>query len=342
MEPTKNKNSMKPYVIAECAQGFEGVLTNAIMLVKAAAASKADAVKFQLVYADELATPDYKYYQLFKSLEMTDHDWGLVAQCANENNINLQLDIFGEQSLMLAEKLNVDAIKIHPTDVSNKRLLNYVSKSKINKIVLGVGGAYKEEISIALEILKNKELILLFGFQSYPTSTEDNKVSRIKIAIDHFSNLNLNLRYGFADHANPSDNIHLGIAAAAMGMGATVVEKHLTIAKSMKMEDYESALNPDEFLEYVNFVNACSQAIGSSSFDNDFNMSNSEKSYREMISRQVVALCTINKGELVDSNNIALKRTSYEVALTSLSEIEGKRAKEIINENEPIQPQFIA
>ena len=61
-------------VIAEAAQGFEGDPFVARLLVKAAAAGHADMVKFQLVYADELATPEYAYYGLFKQLEMADQD----------------------------------------------------------------------------------------------------------------------------------------------------------------------------------------------------------------------------------------------------------------------------
>jgi N,N'-diacetyllegionaminate synthase len=62
-------------IIAELAQGFEGKPEQARLLLKAAAAAGADAAKFQLVYADELATPDYKYYELFRSLEMDDAIW---------------------------------------------------------------------------------------------------------------------------------------------------------------------------------------------------------------------------------------------------------------------------
>ena len=62
------KNELK--IIAEIAQGFEGNFEQSKLLIKAAAKAGADAVKFQLVYADELATVDYQYYSLFKELEM--------------------------------------------------------------------------------------------------------------------------------------------------------------------------------------------------------------------------------------------------------------------------------
>jgi len=69
------KKSKKPFIIAEAAQGFEGDPLLARLLVQAAARAGADAVKFQLVYADEIATPEYKYYDLFKKLEMPATCW---------------------------------------------------------------------------------------------------------------------------------------------------------------------------------------------------------------------------------------------------------------------------
>lgn len=324
-------------IIAEIAQGFEGNSMYSNLFVKAAASAGADAVKFQLVYADELATPDYKYYDLFKSLEMPDEVWQNIANLAIENNIALHFDIFGEKSAQLAEKIGVEAVKIHGTDIANKRLLNIVAKSSVQKVILGAGGALKNEILIALDILKNKDVILLFGFQSYPTANSDNHINRIKIAIDIFSKMHSSLKIGFADHVNPETNIHLGLGAMAIGFGAEILEKHLTLGKTMKMEDYESALNPDEFFEYVNFIHECASAIGVVTHENDFGMSESELGYRNMIRRHVVTINSVSQGDIFNSDNLALKRTSSTQALSDISDIEGKIANKTISSNRPIE-----
>ena len=96
---------MKVEIIAEMAQGFEGSYNQAKLLVKAAASAGANAVKFQLIYADELATNDYLHYNLFKSLEMSDEDWNSINKYSEKNKIQLYLDIFGNQSLNLCQKL---------------------------------------------------------------------------------------------------------------------------------------------------------------------------------------------------------------------------------------------
>ena len=91
------KNEIK--IIAEIAQGFEGNFTQSKLLIKAAAKAGADAVKFQLVYADELATIDYKYFPLFKKLEMEQAKWKYLKDYALSLGSKLILDVFGKKSL---------------------------------------------------------------------------------------------------------------------------------------------------------------------------------------------------------------------------------------------------
>jgi N,N'-diacetyllegionaminate synthase len=123
---------MKPLkIVAEIAQGYEGKPDLAMQLLEAAAAAGADAVKYQLIYGDEISTPGYQYYDLFKSLEMTDSVWEGLVQEAKKRKVELYLDIFGEKGLAKAERWGVDGVKIHSTDMLNMNLMKNVSKSSI-------------------------------------------------------------------------------------------------------------------------------------------------------------------------------------------------------------------
>ena len=77
----------RPYIVAEAAQGFEGDATLAHLLVKASAAANADAIKFQLVFADDLAVPEYDYYDLFEKLEMSAASWRAVRDDARDRKL---------------------------------------------------------------------------------------------------------------------------------------------------------------------------------------------------------------------------------------------------------------
>ncbi len=328
-------------IIAELAQGFEGSLKQAKLLLKAAFCSGSDIAKFQLVYADELATSDYKYYDLFKSLEMSDKEWKELYDYSFKLNIELNLDIFGEKSLKLCEKLGLSGVKLHGTDINNIGLLEKVANSKIKNIYLGAGGSYLSEIETALSILKNKKVIIILGFQSYPTLCSDNQISRIKYLKQKLIGKFKNLKIGFADHADPKSKSSITLAASAIGAGALIIEKHLTLGKIMQMEDYESALNPDEFLEFSQSIKDCFLAMGSISNSNDFGMSKSEKDYRKMIRRHVTSSKKLKKGKFLGPQDLILKRTSSRDFIHNIKDVYDKKLLVDISKNEAITKNII-
>lgn len=323
-------------IIAELAQGFEGKAEQASLLLKAAAAAGADAAKFQLVYADELATPDYKYHGLFTSLEMKDEQWSELRSLAEKLNVRLYLDVFGTRSLRLAEKLAVSTVKLHGTDIANRGFLEHIAASKIPRILLGAGGAMLGELQQALKVLSRKEVVVLAGFQGYPTPNGTNQIARVRKLIDVLGRSHPQVAIGFADHAPPDSPLRHALAASALGAGATVLEKHLTLGKVMKMEDHEAALNPDEFLEFCQIVRACHEAMGVVTDADDFGMSQSEYDYRKMIRRHVVAGQDLPSGCRLAPNHLVLKRTSSDQVLTDLESVYGKTLDRAVAGNTPI------
>ena len=332
---------MQIEIIAELAQGFEGRPEQARLLMKAAAAAGADAAKYQLVYADELATPDYKYYDLFRSLEMTDEVWAGLAAYAGELGIRLYVDIFGTRSLRLAEQIGVTVVKLHGTDIANIGFLEQIASSSVPKILLGAGGAYASELERAIDILSGKEVVVLLGFQGYPTPNETNQIARVRLLVDRLSQAHSNVAVGFADHAPPESPLRYALAATAMGAGAQVLEKHLTLGQIMKLEDYESALNPDEFAEFSEVIRGCARAFGVAKQIEDFGMSEAEQGYRKMIRRHVVAGHDLPKDTRLSSADLVLKRTSAEHVITDLDQVYQKTLKRDLQNNAPISPDDI-
>lgn len=328
-------------IIAELAQGFEGRPDQARLLMKAAAAAGADAAKYQLVFADELATPDYKYYKLFQSLEMTDEVWKGLSDYSAELCIQLHLDVFGTRSLKLAERIGVSAVKLHGTDIANIGLLNEIAGSSVPKVLLGAGGAYSAELQRAIDILAVKKVIVLLGFQGYPTPDENNQISRVRFLIERFARTRPNVSFGFSDHASPESPLRYALAATAIGAGAKVIEKHLTLGQVMKLEDHESALNPDEFSEFIQVIRNSAEALGETKDVEDYGMSESEKGYRKMIRRHVVASRDLQKGLTIAPADLMLKRCSKDDVLTELDMAYGKTLKRDLKQNTPIGPNDI-
>ena len=322
-------------IIAELAQGFEGSVEQAKLMVKAAAKAGANAAKFQLVYADELATPDYPYYDLFSSLEMTDEDWRSVKSTCEANGIELILDVFGGLGLALVEQLSIKTIKLHATDINNVGFLTSLAESSIERIMVGAGGAYVGEIKDALEILGSKKVILFHGFQGYPTGVADNQISRLKLLSDTFFGYE-NVILGFSDHVDPFNPSSISLPAYAVGQGAMVLEKHLTLGCCMELEDHEAAMNPDQFKTFVSCIRDVEIAHGESSLGDNFGMSESEENYRKNIRRHVVASRDLKIGSVITSSDVALKRSSSSSAYTDIQLVYGKTVNKAINTNAPL------
>ena len=167
-------------IIAEIAQGYEGNLEQSKLLIKAAAKAGADEVKFQMVYADELSTVDYKHHSLFKELEMSDAQWKLLNDYALSFGTKLIVDVFGLKSLKTAQKININTIKVHGTDVTNLALLEAIAISPIKKVILGLGGAYWEEIEKAIkeyvsDVKSNKFPSSEHTYQMKPSIVKEKK-----------------------------------------------------------------------------------------------------------------------------------------------------------------------
>lgn len=326
---------MKIEIVAEIAQGFEGCVEQAKLLVRAAAKAGANAAKFQLIYADELATPDYEYYDLFSSLEMSDNEWADIKNTCEKLEIELILDVFGAKGLSLAEKLAIQTVKLHATDINNIGFLNKLVKSSIKRIMIGAGGAYLDEIKNALDLLKMKENVLFHGFQGYPTNIEDNQLSRIKTLQEAFSNQN-NILFGFSDHIEPDDLSSLTLPSFAVGLGVQVLEKHLTLGNCMELEDYESAMNPDQFKSFVKTIRDIEISTGSSSNKNDFEMSPAENQYRKNIRRHVITSRSLQSGDLIKASDVVLKRSSSSLALTDIKSVYNKKVISKLKQNSPL------
>jgi N,N'-diacetyllegionaminate synthase len=324
-------------IVAELAQGFEGRPELARLLMKAAAAAGADAAKYQLVYADELATPGYKYYELFKTLEMSDEVWSGLASYARELGTQLYVDVFGERSLRLAADIGVRVIKLHGTDIANVGFLERVARSTVPRVLLGAGGAHLSEVNRAIQVLADKQVVVLLGFQSYPTPNEANQIARVRALVERFAG-QPNVSIGFADHAPPTDPLRYALAGMSAGAGATLIEKHLTLGKNMKLEDHESALNPDEFEEFVRVVRGCAEAWGRYDAADDFGMSEAERGYRKMIRRHVVTARDVAAGTKLAPSDVVLKRSASEDIITDLALVYGRTLKRAIKQDSPIAP----
>ena len=320
-------------IIAEVAQGYEGNEKLSDLLTTAAINSGADSVKFQLVFADELATPDYKWYDLFKILEMDEAVWQGLARRIHDNNQLLYFDVFGFKSLEAAKRIGSDGVKLSTTEFYNIDLMKEALKT-FDKVIISVGGIPESDIDEVVQgLLRHykEKICLIYGFQAEPTPLDQNNLLKLRTLSDKYPDFKL----GFMDHSDGANSDAYNLSLVALGLGVNVIEKHITLDRSLEIEDYVSGLSPDNFIQFSYQIKRYAQALGQSSLE----LTDLEVEYRNKAVKLVVATHDIAAGTVITKDDVALKRSGKEMTGTpirSLDEILGETVNVDISVNNPV------
>ena len=301
--------SKKTIIIAEIGVNHNGSLKLAKEHIVEASKAGADFVKFQLFQSDQLSTinakkADYQInsskkeetqLQMLKGLELSNSSFLELRDFANRNNLGFCASAFNETGLNFLKKINVDFIKIPSGEITNYPFLKKVSKSKI-PLVLSTGMSNLNEIKTSLELLKvsKSKLTLLQCNSSYPTPFCDANLKVINSLREIFK-----VEVGFSDHT-------LGIEAsiAAVALGASMIEKHFTLDKTLDGPDHKASIEPEEFKEMCSSIRNIEIALG----DGIKKCNHSEIKNKTIVRRSIVAKTDIKKGDKLTSKNITTKR----------------------------------
>ncbi len=325
-------------IIAEVAQGYEGDAKLAQLLVRGAVRAGADAVKLQLIYADEIATPDYKYYDLFRSLEMPLEVWQTLIAETKTGGLRFYLDIYGERSLHEAIGLGIDGVKIHASDFFNTKLVSS-ALTDMPRVFISLGGISVTELEDFLSlhrITTDQPVFFMHGFQAEPTPLELNNLRRIKALQERFSGY----RFGFMDHSDGGSDDALTLALLALPLGIDCIEKHISLDRSLQLEDYVSALPPENFRTFVHRVRHFEEALGTE----DLELTEAEQEYRQKTRKVVVAGEKLSKGEVVAPETLSLKRVAdtSQSSIYHIEQVVGRRLAVNVQPNQQITEEMLS
>jgi N,N'-diacetyllegionaminate synthase len=291
----------KPFIISEIANTHTGSFKKLETIVKKTIETNTDAIKFQFFKSTELLVPNHPEYNLFQSLEFTNSQWMKIFKLLKKYNIKICIDVFSIERAKFANKLGTDIFKIHSSDIGNFSLIKYLATTN-KPIILSCSGCKINEIDDAIKIIKTfgiSQIILMHGFQGFPTNISDINLSRI---------LTLQKRYdlpvGYSDHVDGGSDYATYLPLVALGMNAFIIEKHITINRDLKEEDYESAINPNEFKKFVKIFKKLSKGIGNSSLE----LFGSEIEYRKRMKKIPVSKTNLPKNYKIKLSDISLKR----------------------------------
>jgi len=335
----------KVHIIAEMAWGHDGSLTQAIEIMKAAKNSGADSISIHITNLEETMVKHYgsgkgkvssgrEEYNIFKYLEKINlnyKDWVIFNDERKKTDIELVVMPNDLSSLNFAEeKLNPDYYVVSAACFVEEDFLKEIAK-KNRPTIFRIGGAYLGEIEKAILIFKeysNDNIILLHGFQNYPTDLRETNLSQLKTLKDVFG-----CEIGLADHLDGGSDFAKILPILALPYGATYIEKHITLDRDSKSEDFESALNPKDFKEMVEFLRASEIAIGDKHFKG---LSEAATNYRNISRKKIVAKTDIKKGEVITKDKITLKRADIGLEADKIYLVLNRIVKQDILEDEEI------
>lgn len=313
-------------MVAEMASAHDGSVERALAITRTS--SQADALQIQLFHAEELVVP--KEVPTVRGFELAPESWKRVVQKARAADLDLWATVFDEEAVELALELEADVLKIHSTDLSNPFLLQSCAQTNL-PLSLSVGGSTVSEIASAVRSLEDhgaSNLVLTHGFQDFPTAPKDARLGFIS-TLDHL----FPYPVGYQDHTDGGSDLAHTLPLAAIGLGAHVIEKHVTDDRSREGTDYISALGPEGFAQFVEKVNAVN-GVFSGRRPDDF--SEAEEEYRQSMKRRVVAGAEIPAGTTITEQRITLLRANDGIKANRLDVVLGRKSQRSLQPGEAI------
>ncbi|RAZ44673.1 N-acetylneuraminate synthase [Campylobacter hyointestinalis] len=330
----------KVFIIAEAGVNHNGSLELAKKLIDEAVVAGADAVKFQTFkaelcisknadkaeYQKQTTDKNESQFDMIKKLELNEYAHTELIKYCKIKNIMFLSTPFDLQSVDLLNGFGLEIFKIPSGEITNLPYLRKIA-SLNKKVILSTGMANLGEIEAALEILtKNgtakENITVLHANTEYPTPFRDVNLKAMLTIRGAFG-----VKVGYSDH---TPGIEVPIAAVALG--ATVIEKHFTLDKTMPGPDHKASLEPSELQSMVKAIRNIEIALG----DGIKKASSSESKNKPIARKSIVAKCDIKKGDLFSESNLTIKRPGSGISPMRWDEVIGLRATRDYKEDELI------
>ncbi len=321
---------MNSLVIAEAGVNHNGDVGTAVELVARAAEAGADVIKFQTFDTAQLvarSAPKAAYqaartgtaegqYDMVRRLELSRDAHVSLLDACRAHGITFMSTAFDQGSLDLLIALGVERLKIPSGDITNLPLLRYVGGRGL-PVILSTGMATIGEVETAVGVLEvsgtpRERITVLHCTTEYPAPFRDVNLNAMITLRDA-----LKVSIGYSDH---TPGIEVPIAAVALG--ATVIEKHLTLDRSLPGPDHHASLDPGEFAHMVRAIRHVEAALG----DGIKRMATSEAGNRTVARRSIVAATPIAAGERFTIANLAAKRPAVGLSPMRWDEVIGRTA----------------
>ncbi len=326
------------FIIAELSANHHQSFDAAVALVKAAAEAGADAVKLQTYTADTLTIPSQRpefqigqgtlwsgknLYQLYREA-YTPWDWQpKLKQLADSLGLILFSTPFDPSAVDFLEAMNVPAHKIASFEVVDVPLIDKIARTG-KPIIMSTGMATLAEISEAVDAIRgtgNQQMALLKCTSAYPSPPEEMNLRTIPHLAEAFG-----VPAGLSDHTLGHE-----AAIASVALGASVIEKHFTLSRSMKGPDSAFSMEPAEFRAMVQAIRSTEKALGTVYYG----LTGKEKASR-VFRRSLFVVQSVKKGESFSTANVRSIRPGHGLPPKCIHNVLGRRATQDLDAGTPL------
>lgn len=335
-------NGAPAYLIAEMSANHAGELTLAKEIIHAAKEAGADCIKVQTYTPDTLTIDsDQPYfhikdgtwggtnlYQLYQKAYMPWEWQGELRKEAKKVGIDFFSTPFDKSAVDFLEEIGVEFYKIASFELIDLPLVGYIA-SKGKPIIMSTGMATLSEIDEAVSTIRNcgnEKLALLRCASAYPAITDEMNLRTMQNMAETFQ-----VPVGLSDHSMGAVG-----AVTAVALGASIIEKHFCIDRSIENPDASFSMNPKEYSQMVKDIRQAERAIGRVRYG----MTEQEKNSK-LFRRSIFCVRDIKKGERITEENVRVIRPGNGMAPKFYPEILGQRALMDIERGTPLHSDMI-
>ncbi len=322
------------YIIAEIGVNHNGFLDLALKLIDVAVDAGADAVKFQKRNLDKLYAKKYldnansgektlRYLlPILQQVELTNDAYYTIVDHCRQKGITFLCSAFDAESADFLETLGLPAYKVASADLTNLPLLDHLA-SKGKPLILSTGMSHMHEVETTVAFLKEKkvEFALLHCNSTYPAAFEDINL-RFMDQLKRFG-----VPIGYSGHERG-----IAVSTVAAAMGASIIERHLSLDRTMDGPDHAASLEPQGFKKMVRDIRQVIEALGTGE---EKYISRGEILNREVLAKSLVAARTIQPGETITADMITVKGPALGLSPQKYPHLVNRVAERIIEEDEP-------
>ena len=332
-------------IIAELAWAHDGSIEKAVEIMRSAKKSGATAISIHVTDMPTYMVPEYgsgpgkvsagkevfKIYDYLNRINLSNESWIKFSEETRREGLDLVVMPNDTKSLIFCEKmLEASHYVISAAAFVDKRFVNAVGSTN-KPVILRIGGATLGEIQETLSIISNVnsfKVTLLHGFQNYPTVIEELNIKQIKTLREIF-----NVDVGLADHIDGESILAKIIPIMALAFGATCIEKHITKDRLERGEDFEAALDPAGFKEFVEYLHQAQCALGNGNISP---LTQAALNYRDISRKKMVATRDIKQGAIICDEDLTFMRSDLGMSPSYFEDVCGRIAKINISAGDPI------